>query len=65
MGVAPEKTEALLITTHPAENKAKLKPHLTICGAPVAYRETVKILGVSIDTTLTLAPHAREAVERG
>ena len=59
--IAPEKTEALLITTHPAENKAKLKPHLTICGAPVAYKETVKILGVSIDTTLTLAPHAREA----
>ena len=59
--IAPEKTEALLITTHPRENKGKLRPPLSICGAPVEYKETVKILGVTIDSTLTLASHARAA----
>ena len=62
--IAPEKTEALLVTTHPRENKGKLQPPLTICGAPVAYKETIKILGVSIDTTLTMANHAREAAKK-
>ena len=64
LSIAPDKTEALLVSTHPAENKAKLRPPINICGAPVDYRETIKILGVSLDSTLTLAPHAREAAKK-
>ena len=64
LNIAPDKTEALLVSTHPSENKAKLRPPINICGAQVEYRETIKILGVSLDSTLTLAPHAREAAKK-
>ena len=64
MSIAPDKTEALQITTHPAENKAKLRPPISICGTPIEYRESIKILGVSLDSTLTLAAHARDAARK-
>ena len=61
MTIAPDKTEALLVSLDPAQNKAKLKPRQTLCGVQVAYKESIKVLGVTIDHQVTMAHHAREA----
>ena len=64
MRLAPEKTEALLISTHPRENNGKLQPHITLLNTRVVFKPRIKVLGVDIDSTLTMSAQAREAASR-
>ena len=61
MKIAPDKTEALLVTTHPRENNGKLQLGLTLLNTPIVFKPTIKVLGVTLDSTLTMTPHAKSA----
>ena len=64
LAVAPEKTEALLITVDPKQNNGKCRPPLVLCDTPVTYKTSIRILGVTLDTQLTMAEQARTAADR-
>ena len=64
MRLAPEKTEALLISTHPRENNGKLQLNLSLLNRPVRIKPTIRILGVTIDSTLTMSSQVREAAAK-
>ena len=62
--LAPEKTEALLVTVDPRQNNGECRPLLRLCGTDVTYVRELKILGVTIDSQLTMATQAKTAGER-
>ena len=64
MRLAPDKTEALLISTHPRENNGKLQLNLTLLNTPVRIKPAIRILGVTIDSTLTMSTQVREAAAK-
>lgn len=58
--LAPEKTEAVLLTT-----KRKIAPiQFTLQGTSVTPSSAIKYLGVWLDTKLTFAPHVNETVKK-
>ena len=62
LDLAPEKTEALLVSTHPGEVNNKLAPPLTVANQPVRYNTNPRIFGVTLDGQMSFAAHARVAV---
>ena len=62
--ISPDKTEALLITTHPREVNAKLQPQLLVDGQQVTYNRSPKILGLTIDSQLTFTTQAAQAAAK-
>ena len=62
--LAPEKTEALLVTVDPRQNNAKCRPPLQLCGTDVNYVRELKVLGVTIDSQLTMACQAKAAADK-
>ena len=62
--IAADKTEALVITSHPNEVNAKCRPRLTLNGSDLTYNPEPKILGVLFDSQLRFGPQARFAVAK-
>jgi ribonuclease HI len=62
--IAADKTEALVITSHPNEVNAKCHPRLTLNGSDLTYNPEPKILGVHFDSQLRFGPQARFAVAK-
>jgi ribonuclease HI len=59
--LAPEKTEALLVTTHPGEVNGKAPVHLNVGGHQMGLSKDISVLGVLCDSQWTFAGQARKA----
>ena len=62
--IAPDKTEALVISTDPREVNGKARPHLHLCGREISYNPSPTILGVTIDSQLTFSMQAKIAADK-
>ena len=59
--IAPEKTEAIVISTDPSQVNAKCRPPLNIGGSQLRYNATPKVLGVTFDSQLRFSAHSHLA----
>jgi ribonuclease HI len=59
MRIAPEKTVALLISSDPRENNGKFTKPLILCNQQVTFKPSITVLGVEIDSTLTMSRQAK------
>ena len=64
MTINSNKTESLLISTHPLECAGKFDPHLSIKGEPVRCSSEPVFLGVTFDSTLSFQAHGRKICDR-
>ena len=64
IGIAAEKTEALVVSVDPCQVNAKVQPRLVLNGTVLRYNPQPKILGVTLDSQLRFGPHARLATKR-
>ena len=62
--LAPEKTEAMLVTVDPRQTNGKVSPPLNINNVPITYVTSLKILGVKVDTQLIMGEQAKTAAEK-
>jgi ribonuclease HI len=58
MLISVEKTETLLISTHPGEVGGKWNPGLTCYGKAIAVNKNPVFLGATLDASLTFGAHA-------
>lgn len=61
--LAPEKTEALLISLDPSESHANA-PSLVLGGSRVEYKSNPKLLGVLLDRGITFQAQAKAAASK-
>jgi len=62
--IAPEKTEAVVLTTDPSQVNAKCRPQLSLNGSQLSYKAAIKILGVTIDSQLRFTQHSKYAIAK-
>ena len=62
--IAPDKTEAMVITTDPRKVNGKARPPLHLGGQQISVKPTITVLGVTIDSQLTFAHHTRAAADK-
>jgi ribonuclease HI len=62
--ISVEKTEALMISTDPAENGGKFNPHLRVYGEPIRVNPNPVFLGVTLDSQLGFGAHATKVQKR-
>ena len=62
--ISVQKTESLLITTHPREVNAKHQPRITLQGREVVHNAHLKILGLTLDSQLNFTFHAQESAKK-
>src|SRR5664279_5144614 len=58
----PTKTEAVVFGTRPRLHSIDLSQHLNIEGASIQIAESVRLLGVTLDQTLSFDQHVSEVV---
>jgi len=58
----PAKTEAVLFGTSAQRKKVPTASGIDVAGAVVPFRDTVKLLGVTLDSALTMDRHVTEVV---
>ena len=59
--IAPQKTEAVVVTTDPRQVNGKCQPPLAINDQQIRYTAAPEILGVTVDSQLRFTAHARDA----
>ena len=58
----PGKTEAVLFGVRAQRNKIDTASGIDVAGAIVPFSESVKLLGVTLDATLSMDRHVSEVV---
>ena len=53
----PEKSEAIILGTHPRNKSLDNITQVGVNGSPIPISDNIKILGVTIDSSLTLNKH--------
>ena len=58
----PTKTEAVLFGTRVQHDKIQTASGIDVAGTVVPFRDTVKLLGVTLDSALTMDLHVTEVI---
>ena len=58
----PAKTEAVLFGTSAQRRKVPTASGIDVAGAVVPFRDTMKLLGVTLDSALTMDRHVTKVV---
>jgi hypothetical protein len=63
MQINPEKTELLLVGSSRKLKETNITEKVQVAGTPVGFRDSVKILGVTLDSTLSFDKHVSSVVQ--
>src|SRR5664279_3951842 len=58
----PTKTEAVLFGTHVQQKKIDKASGITVAGAQIDFSDSIKLLGINLDSTISLDRHVTEVV---
>ena len=60
LALNPDKSEASLLGTHQRNSSLSNLPHINVAGSNVPLSDTIKLLGVTLDKSLTFHKHSNQ-----